>query len=179
MERKTQPPSILARVDHPEGRASARVLRGLASEFLAALGLSGAQLSLVVTSDARIRRLNRQWRGKDQSTDVLSFPAAPHPGLAPRARCLGDVVISLDTARRRAREDRRPLRRELARYLAHGLLHLLGHDHHRPVEARRMARAEQRLLGAAGMLFDSEELGDRPGGQKTRPTPDVKKKSVK
>ena len=66
---------------------------------------------------------------------------------------LGDVVISLDTARRRAREDRRPVRDELARYLAHGLLHLLGHDHLTEPQARRMARAEAKLLGGAGMVL--------------------------
>ena len=58
-------------------------------------------------------------------------------------------------AKRRAREDRRPLDEELARYLAHGLLHLLGHDHHQPAEAHRMAKEEERLLGSAGMVRDS------------------------
>lgn len=175
MARASSQTSVLARAEHPEGRAAARALRAFASEFLASLGLTGAQLSLVVTTDARIRRLNREWRNKDKSTDVLSFPAGPHPHLAGRAPSVGDVVISLDTARRRAREDHRPLRRELARYLAHGLLHCLGHDHHRPEQARRMARAEERLLGAAGMLGDSAELGPRLASQKAAPRPKVKK----
>lgn len=178
MPRETHSP-IFARVEHREGRAAARTLRALASQFLGSLDLAGAQLSLVVTTDARIRRLNRDWRNKDQSTDVLSFPAAPHPRLAGQAPSLGDVVISLDTARRRARQERRPLRSELARYLAHGMLHLLGHDHHQPREGRRMARAEERLLGAAGMLRDSSEPGSGPGRQKTKPKPAAKKKSVK
>ena len=88
-----------------------------------------------------MRRLNRAWRGKDHPTDVLSFPAGG-PGAL-----LGDIVISLDTAQRAAREEGRRVGAELDRYLAHGLLHLLGHDHERPADARRMAEAEDALVG--------------------------------
>ena len=177
---------ILLRVEHPSPGAVARGLRRLAGQFLGALALSGAELSLVLTTDARVRRLNRLWRGKDRATDVLSFPAAPHPG-DPGARALGDVVLSLDTARRRARQDGRPLGRELGRYLAHGLLHLLGHDHQTPGEARRMARAEARLLGGAGMLDPVAEgapparrtRARRAPGQNAAPTPAQKRKSLR
>jgi probable rRNA maturation factor len=65
---------------------------------------------------------------------------------------LGDVVISLDTASRVARAERRPMGDELDRYLVHGILHLLGFDHEEPGDARRMARAEDELLGADGMV---------------------------
>jgi len=181
MTRKTQGSRVLVRIEHEEGRSAARGLRSLASTFLSSLGLVEAQLSLVVTTDARFRALNRRWRHKDRPTDVLSFPAAQHPHLAGRMPVLGDVVISLDTARRRAREDGRRLKAELARYLAHGVLHLLGHDHHEPAKARRMARAEERLLGGAGMLGAGEERDSRSGKapQKTRPAPAQKKKSLR
>ena len=101
-----------------------------------------------------IRALNRTWRRKDRPTDVLSFPAGdPLPG-STGPRPLGDVILSLDTARRAG--PRPPARRsagaELDLYLAHGLLHLLGHDHHRPADARRMAALEARLLGGPGMV---------------------------
>ncbi len=141
--------TVEVRIEHPRpGAAAARVRRD-ARAFLAALGVSSA-LSILLTTDRKIRALNRTFRGKDQATDVLSFPAAPVPGGPP---LLGDLVISLDTGRRRAKEDGRPVGRELARYLAHGLLHLLGYDHERsPREARRMARAEAALLGGEGML---------------------------
>lgn len=99
-----------------------------------------------MTDDATIRALNRSWRKKDEATDVLSFPMSADEGL------LGDVVISLDTARRQAKEYKNPLEHELVRYLAHGLLHLLGYDHHRPKDRARMAAAERRLLGRDGML---------------------------
>jgi probable rRNA maturation factor len=143
---------ILVQTEHPEGGYAARVLRARASLFLAELGLKEVELSIVVTTDSRIRALNRKWRKKDRATDVLSFPAGETPALPGERRWLGDVVISLDTARARAGEEGRPVAGELARYLAHGLLHLLGHDHHDPRQARRMARVEAELLGAEGLV---------------------------
>lgn len=137
---------VHARSEHARGAAAARRLRTRAHRYLAALGIHDAELSIVVVTDAAIRRLNRRWRGKDRATDVLSFPVGGPPG-----GLLGDVVVSLDTARRVAREEGRRAGEELDRYLAHGLLHLLGHDHERPRQARRMASAEDALVGA-GMV---------------------------
>lgn len=116
-----------------------------ARRVLAALGLGDAELSLLLVSDAEMRRLNREWRGKDRPTDVLSFAQADGPGGAP-AGLLGDVVISLDTARRQAAEQAAPVAAELDRLLVHGVLHLLGYDHERSAaEARRMQRRERAL----------------------------------
>ena len=99
----------------------------------------------MLVSDTVMRRLNREWRGTDRSTDVLSFAQAEGPGGAP-AGLLGDVVISVDTARRQARDRDAPLAREIDRLLIHGVLHLLGYDHERsPAEARRMQRRERVL----------------------------------
>jgi len=98
------------------------------------------------------------WRGKDEVTDVLSFPQG-EPSTAP---LLGDLVISLDTARRVARRDGRTTAAELDRYLAHGLLHLLGHDHVRAKDAKRMAAAEDALVGE-GMIAASAQGGSRSG----------------
>ena len=125
---------------------AARVLRAAAKQQLAALRLS-RELSLTLVSDRRMRGLNHDWRGKDRATDVLSFPQ--------EGASIGDVVISLDTARRQAREGGWSLAAELRRLLAHGLLHCLGHDHHTARQARRMAAAEQRLLGRRGMVGES------------------------
>jgi probable rRNA maturation factor len=126
------------------------VLRQAAREFLPRLGREG--VSLLVADDARMRRINREWRGKDQPTDVISFPSGPGP-------FLGDIVISLATARRQAREW--PLRTELRRLLAHGMCHCQGYDHEKPAEAARMAAAERRLLGHSGMVGDSYPLARR------------------
>lgn len=134
---------VHARASHPRGGAAARRLRARARAYLEALAVPDAELSILVVGDAAMRRLNARWRGVDRATDVLSFPRA---GPAAEA-LLGDVVVSLDTARRVARREGRSVGAELDRYLAHGLLHLLGHDHHRPGEARRMAEAEARLVG--------------------------------
>lgn len=131
---------VALRVAAPGAAHAARVLRTAAREQLARLRLAEVSLSLV--TDREIRALNRKWRLKDSPTDVLSFPMPP----------VGDVVISLDTARRQAREGGWPLAAELRRLLAHGLLHCLGYDHQRPAAARRMARAEERLLGREGMV---------------------------
>ena len=139
------------RADHPRGATHGRALKRSAGRFLATLGLQGVELSISLVTDRAIQRLNRTWRKKDKPTDVLSFPAGETPG-GSGPRPLGDVVISLDTAVRQARERGLPLAAELERYLAHGLLHLLGHDHHRRAESRRMATMERKLLGGDGML---------------------------
>lgn len=134
----------------------ARLCR-VALKFMLAMKLDRAELSLTLVTDAQIRKLNRAWRKKDKATDVLSFPnflsgndAPALPGSG--GRLLGDVVISLETARRVARAQGVALRSELNLYLAHGLLHLLGHDHHRVADRKAMAREESRLLGTSGML---------------------------
>ena len=127
-------------------------LRRSSTRFLDALDLDRVELSVLLTTDDGIRVLNREWRRKDRPTDVLSFPAGEPPPGATGPRHLGDVILSLDTARRQARAHRRTLRDELDLYLAHGLLHLLGHDHHRRGDAQRMAALEARLLGRPGMV---------------------------
>jgi probable rRNA maturation factor len=142
---------VRVRSEHARGGAAARRLRSSARRFLRALGRSGHELSVLVAGDAAIRRINREWRSVDRSTDVLSFPAAVRvPGGG--GTLLGDVAISLDTAARRARAGGRPVAVELDRYLAHGLLHLLGFDHQRPAQARRMAAAEDALLSGEGLV---------------------------
>ena len=114
------------------------------------MGLSDCELSISLVSDARIRILNREWRKKDRATDVLSFPLDADE--APGPRLLGDIIVSLDTTRRQAKERGVAFGDELARYLAHGLLHLLGHDHHLPGPRRKMAALEKKLLGQPGLI---------------------------
>jgi probable rRNA maturation factor len=97
-------------------------------------------VTVVITTDRRIRALNRAWRGLDAATDVLSFPAGDDPG---PGRHLGDVVISRETAARQARHEGHAQATELRVLALHGLLHLLGYDHER--DSGRMARIERRL----------------------------------
>lgn len=158
------PGRVEVRVEVAGGAYAALVLRRRTGEFLAALGRGDAELSVLVTDDAGIRRLNREFRGKDKATDVLSFPSGGGPTPPGAAPFLGDLAVSLDTARRRAREDGRSLAAELSRYLAHGLLHLLGHDHEKSSRAAaRMAAAEERLLGEVGLIHGA------PGSSKPIP----------
>jgi len=94
-----------------------------------------------------MRSLNRRYRGKDKTTDVLSF--ALQEGMFPdiQPKVLGDIVISVPSASRQAAGAGHPLSREIERLLIHGLLHLLGYDHERgPHEALRMQRKERQLL---------------------------------
>jgi probable rRNA maturation factor len=125
--------------------ALATALRRSARRLLAGLALDGAELSVLLVSDPEMRRLNREWRGRDRPTDVLSFAQGEGAGGAPDG-LLGDVVISVDSARRQAAERGETLGRAADRLLIHGLLHLLGYDHERSVaEARRMQRRERAL----------------------------------
>jgi probable rRNA maturation factor len=100
-----------------------------AKKLLSALGSEQAELSILITDDEEIQQLNRQFRGKDKPTDVLSFPLQTGEGAEFAGKALGDVVISIDTAERQAREFEVRLQEELLRLLIHGVLHLSGYEH--------------------------------------------------
>jgi rRNA maturation RNase YbeY len=125
-------------------------LAHLAERVLSAVGESRSELSLELAGDRRMRRLNREYRKKDRPTDVLAFPireAVMPRNVRPVTEMLGDIVISLPTALRQAREAGRSIDDELAMLLVHGVLHLCGYDHERdPREAARMSRRERALL---------------------------------
>jgi probable rRNA maturation factor len=127
----------------------ARALKATMRALLAAVDEPGAAISLTLVNDATIREINRQHRGKDKPTDVLSFPLEPEPFA--EERLLGDIVISIDTARRQAADYDAPLQRELERLMIHGLLHVLGHDHEEPGERAAMEAEERRLAEAIAM----------------------------
>ncbi len=134
-------------VRHTVRRSS---FKHLAQRILMAVGEEKSELSVELIGDARIRRLNRQYRKQDRVTDVLAFPI--REAIMPQGKCLatnmlGDVVISLPTAVRQAREGGRSIDVELATLLIHGVLHLCGYDHERgPHEAVRMSRRERKVL---------------------------------
>ncbi len=136
---------IYYRNDVRRSGVDGRALVATAHRLLAAIGEDGAALSLSLVGDDAIRSLNHQYRGRDAATDVLSFPL--EDTIAPE-RMLGDVVISIDTARRQAAEYDATLQRELYRLLIHGLLHLTGHDHIQASQASVMRREERRLAAA-------------------------------
>jgi rRNA maturation RNase YbeY len=139
------------------GRPYIGALRADALLLLEILALEHCELSLLLVSDRAIRWLNRDFRGKDRATDVLSFPQIEAGrGELKRSRraspldappfALGDIVISIDTARRQARELGQAAPIRIRTLLIHGMLHLLGYDHERSLtEARRMFAREHEL----------------------------------
>lgn len=118
--------------------------------MLRALSMPQAELSVLLCDDDRIRQLNRDFRRMDKPTDVLAFAMAEGETVAAVVPVLGDVVISLPTARRQATERGVPMLDEVTMLLAHGLLHLLGFDHRTASEERRMRARTATLVAAAG-----------------------------
>jgi probable rRNA maturation factor len=139
--------------------AAVRVLERL----LEAIGEGGSSVSLTFVRDPAMRALNREHRGKDAPTDVLSFPLQAPEAFDRRGatrplvradgpeRMLGDVVVSVDTAARQAADYDAPLAREIERLLIHAVLHLAGHDHLVAGERAVMEAEERRLAVAIGM----------------------------
>jgi len=137
-------------VGPPEGvapRLDVPLLRRRGSSVLRAVGRGRDELTLSLVRDNEIRELNRDYRGKRRATDVLSFSLLEGEDTSHRGKLLGDVVISIDTARRQARQRHRSLDEVVAKLLIHGLLHVIGHDHEVEAEARAMRSEERRLWG--------------------------------
>lgn len=116
-----------------------RHVRGAEAVAARAARLAGADADIVLTSDQAVRRLNARDRGRDKPTNVLTY-AAPAPGMR------GEIILALGTVLREAVAAGRRPAHHLAHLVVHGALHLAGHDHHHPGDARRMERAEARLL---------------------------------
>lgn len=130
------------------GTSTAHIRSGL-RRLLALTGQRSAEVSVLLVGDGAMRTLNRRYRDRDRSTDVLSFPMREGAHARVQPHILGDIVICLPAAWRQARAAGETLRSEVDRLLVHGLLHLLGYDHERGrAEARRMEARERRLREA-------------------------------
>ena len=131
--------------------SEATVRRAIAAA--APAGLACAELSVVLTDDASIRALNKQWRDRDEATNVLSFPApdasSGHRSEAPVL--LGDIVIAFETTAREAEAESKPFAHHLSHLALHGFLHLLGYDHESEAEAETMERLERDILARLAM----------------------------
>lgn len=112
--------------------------------------ISGAEISLLLTDDKRIRAVNRDWRGFDKATNVLSFPAAPAERIA-QSPVLGDIVIAYETVAREADAENKSLADHFSHLVIHGLLHLLGEDHETDAQAQRMEGLEVAALARLGI----------------------------
>lgn len=127
-------------------RLRVNALRQFVEQAQAAVKLRG-DVSVLLTGDRQIRRWNRDFRGKNKATDVLSFPAMPLDGV-PSAMA-GDLAISVETADAQAKEQGHALAEELKVLVLHGILHLAGYDHE--TDDGTMARVERRLRTKLGL----------------------------
>jgi probable rRNA maturation factor len=137
-----------------------RVVCRAADAAWAAAGETGdSELSILLTDDARMRVLNRDYRGKDKATNVLSFPAGDDEA-ADRPRLLGDIALALETVEREASEQSKTPADHVSHLTVHGVLHLLGHDHETEPQATDMEALEARILDGLGIAnpYAAEEF---------------------
>jgi probable rRNA maturation factor len=130
-------------------------------------GAGHAEVSLLLSNDARVRLLNHEFRGEDRATNVLSFPnhtasevAAPWPPNRPLL--LGDIVVAYETVAAEAAAERKDFSHHLGHLVVHGMLHLLGYDHGTEAEADEMERLETRILATLGVPNPYPLEDDRP-----------------
>ncbi len=137
-------------LDAPRGFARlAAPLKALITRVLRAEGRRVAEIAVVLTDDARSRTLNREWRGIDHATDVISFAYDEHEPDAATRPVRGDLLISLDRVRVQAKRYRVSEGAEFARLVIHGALHLCGHDHMKAGERKWMRAREEAALAQA------------------------------
>ncbi len=127
---------------------------------------AGGELSVLLTDDAEMHALNRQWRGLDKPTDVLSFPA-DDPEIPGQPQYLGDIAIGYETSLRDAETMRRPFEGHVSHLLIHGFLHLLGYDHIEMDDAKVMEPLEAEILAGLGWP-DPYATGPYAGGAEER-----------
>ncbi|MGB3446085.1 MAG: rRNA maturation RNase YbeY [Xanthobacteraceae bacterium] len=137
----------------PESEAVIRRAIETASASVTA-DIADAELAVMLTDDAGIRTLNRNWRKIDKPTNVLSFPAlraegARNPDDPPPM--LGDIAIAFETTRREADDEGKPFDHHLSHLAVHGFLHLIGYDHETEAEAEEMEALERQILAQLGI----------------------------
>lgn len=127
----------------------------LTATIEAAVQLDGpVEVSVLLSDDVAIQALNRDWRGKDKPTNVLSFPASDNDGPVTGApEMLGDIAVAFETTAREAAEQDKTFADHLSHLLVHGMLHLLGFDHETDMQADEMEPLEIEIL--AGLGIDS------------------------
>ena len=146
------PPRLQVFVRNHAARKGVPIARSFERWVRTALTGSGrrrADVNIVLFANAEARALNRQYRGKNYATNVLSFPYEPAPG--EKSALLGELVLCPGVIAREARQQRKPLRDHYAHLTVHGVLHLLGHDHETEREAAKMEAIERRVLAEFGI----------------------------
>ena len=143
-------PSVDVRVDSAlwQGQPLAeQTVHTAIAAAAAALATANGEVSIVLTDDAGIKKLNRDWRGIDKPTNVLSFPASKTGG----AKLLGDIVIAYETLTQECEDEGRIFLHHLAHLTVHGFLHLIGYDHQNDSQADEMEGLESKIMSAMNM----------------------------
>ncbi len=139
-----------------------------------------AEVSIALTTDAAIRKLNAAYRKKDKPTNVLSFPADDAAALGGSVGLiLGDVVIAYGTVVREAREARKSLKNHLSHMVVHGVLHLLGYDHETAPDAETMESLETKILSKMGVPDPYSDTGEKPARVKATRTRAARPRGVR
>jgi probable rRNA maturation factor len=149
--RSSPAPTVEIRIESALWKAVPSARRALRHAMAAVPQGANTEVAVLLTDDRSIRALNRQWRGYDQATNVLSFPTpsscrshgAPIP--------LGDIVIAYETTAREASAEGKPILHHLSHLAVHGFLHLLGYDHESHDEAETMEGLERTVLARLGI----------------------------
>ena len=150
---------ILINNEFPEIKVDARKIEQQIGKVLTSLDCNEHEISILFIGDQRIRDLNQQFRDIDRPTDVLSFPQISEDELeAPGALVLGDVAISLETARCQSEEHGLSFEEELTLLLIHGILHLLGYDHEVSDQEEERMRSKTRELFS--LIYPGKKLAD-------------------
>lgn len=133
-----------------EPRAEATVAAAISAA--AAHSTRGGEVSILLSDDSAVRDINRQFRGIDKPTNVLSFPAADTPATQGQLGShLGDIVIAYETLRRECEDEDHQFLHHLAHLTVHGFLHLIGYDHETDAQADEMEALESRIMTAMNM----------------------------
>lgn len=131
--------------------------------IVSAQGLANpVQICVLLSDNQRIAFHNKQWRGKTNPTNVLSFPA---PGIVREKGFLGDIIMSIETLQCEAKDQGKPLSQHALHLFVHGLLHLLGHDHENQKDAQVMESMEKKILLELGQPDPYEEERESGGPQ--------------
>jgi len=147
MRTHVAPLSVDVLVQSPQWKAQRGAIAAVRKAINAAadqISAPGGDIAVVLTNDAAIRKLNKQWRGIDKPTNVLSFPA-PQGGTM-RGPALGDIVIAYETLARESRDEGKAPVHHLSHLAVHGFLHLMGYDHQNDSDAEAMEALERAVM---------------------------------
>ncbi len=162
--RRASPPQIDIQTQSPLWNAqplAEQTVRDAIAAAASALSTADSEVSIVLTDDSAIAVLNRDWRGIDKPTNVLSFPASGHKG-SENSRFLGDIVIAYETLVRECDDEHRKFLHHLAHLAVHGFLHLVGYDHATDAQAEEMEGLESKIMTRLSMPdpYITRDFGD-------------------